>query len=140
MRIYYLVVTLLFQLGRHMMKKIFKQENERKETLMKKKQDEKNRAYKASERLYKGKEFIEAQFIYGKAERLLTDTKINKIDRIKYIYMNEDCEYYSQARYERASLIKNVIDEVKPQRREKSKLKKDKKKTNSNVTYYGKVK
>ena len=81
---------------------------------------------KATERLFKGKPMPEVPVsAVGKAEKLLYD-KEEKIERIRTIYNQIDENLLINAKYERSSLIKSIIDDMKP-RRDKSKTKKSKK-------------
>ena len=125
-----------------MMKRILNQEIKRKENMIRIKKEKEQRAIQASERLFKGKGIPEIpNTITYNIEKYNFDYKSDKIDRIKHIYTynKEDFEGYQQLKYERTNLIRDVIEEFKPPKRDKAKTKKTKKKTNASVTQYGKL-
>ena len=108
------------------MRRIYREEQQRRINFISKKKDLEKRAMKATERLFKGKPMPEVPVsAVGKAEKLLYD-KEEKIERIRTIYNQIDENLLINAKYERSSLIKSIIDDMKP-RRDKSKTKKSKK-------------
>lgn len=108
------------------MRRIFREEQQRRINFISKKKDLEKRAMKATERLFKGKAMPEVPVpAMAKAEKLLYE-KEEKIERIRTIYNQIDENLLINAKYERSSLIKSIIEDMKP-RRDKSKSKKSKK-------------
>jgi tubulin monoglycylase TTLL3/8 len=110
-----------------LMRRIYREEHVKRKNFITKKKDLESRAMKATERLFKGRAMPEVPNpAAGRAERLLFDRE-DKIDRIRTIYNQFDETLLINSKYERSSLIKSIIEDIKP-KRDKSKSKKCKKK------------
>lgn len=120
-------------------RRIYREEQMRRSNFINKKKELGNRGIKATERLFKNKAIPDLpNQVMAKAEKLLYE-KEEKIDRIRSIYTQFDESVILNGKYERSSLIKSIIDDMKPQKRDKSKGKK-RKKASISITVYGKIK
>lgn len=124
-----------------MMKRVLNEEANKRKNALKLKKDKEKRAIIATERLFKGRPLPEvSSFVLSKLERQIFDIKSEKIERMKSIYVyKDDSDLISPLKYERKSLIRDVIDEFKPSKKERSRPRKSKKKPNTSGTQYGKM-
>ena len=124
-----------------MMKRVFHQELKRKETCIQQKREKEHRAMKASERLFKGKGIPDMHTTMNiKIERPFSDNKNEKIERIKNIYAYKEDDSFLAPFNEKSALINDIIEELRPGKREKTKGKKSKKRNNMNMTHFSKMK
>ena len=125
----------------NMMKRVFLQETKKREDAIKLKKDKEKRAIKASERLFKGRVLPDiSSAVISKSEKGSYDRKFERIERMKSIYVTkEEDEFLLPNKYERINLIRDVIDEFRPAKRDRSKTRKNKKKHNVSTTQYGKM-
>lgn len=121
-----------------LLRRIYREEQMRRSNYINKKKELGKRAIRATERLFKGKGLPDLPNPgIAKAEKLLFD-KEDKIERIRSIYTQYDENILINSKYERSSLIKSIIDDMKPQKRDKSKGKR-RKKGSISITVHGKV-
>jgi Tubulin-tyrosine ligase family/IQ calmodulin-binding motif len=110
-----------------MMKRVFHQELKKRENYIKKKKDNHNRAIKASERLFKSRGATDkVPKEYCEPERPITDYKKSKVQRMKSIYARRDeVYYYTQSNEEKSALVKDIIEQLKPAKKHRSKTRKN---------------